>query len=961
MWRRLQPLTMLVVVGVSTTCIFPTEEPGELRVVVDDVIVIQRLRTGHPVRENAEAFLGQFGSDDGGTAAVACAEASAFCVWQLPPPATSARTDSILRARTPDLWTLRLGDQLVVNARLESGSGIVEGSGLTEVVLTKVAEEGRGPATNRVRGDTLDLLSVGEVTLTVKSAGFPRAVADTVTLVVTPGWITNPCATDQDSNCTGQTLFIGDTVSIRGGPFATLRDPVTQEVIAQLLEPEVRVYGEPAVIASRSDSQLTVFVPPASRSAGPASGPVITLVSLGVPAPCIDPPGVPESCFAEGIYPFVPWDVLEPTVRDSTVGDTVATHLGNFGSGDTLFTRPVLALEDQQEAVTLGGVGTARDWYTFTVASLTSLLIDATSQTPLLLQLTNALEWDGVQQRHRVAPAAWGVGSQLVCEGVELDIQFQQDVLAGRRTLAVDVPAGTYHLLVSATLPLPTPAAYSLTIRDGPPPVPADGFEEDDQCGGATDLVAVGQSDLTLDSPHDVDWFRFTTGESLWTTVYPRLRQTGQLLHALIVGDALPDSLPVVFDLSGPGDLPILPPDDYYLVVFSDGASGDYRLITGLTQSVTVEPSGLDISTTDGPKPLVATARDPDGFEVRGVTTWRSLNPYRATIDSLTGMVTANASGQVTMAAENNGVTGYALVTVAAPDATPVQSWVQESDLGTSVSHVWGLSPTMVWATNPFGIWLHDGSTWTQQSAEPRCCTAFWGASGSDVWAVADSPERLLHWDGTAWSTDPMTFATDEQLEQMWGSSPTDVWITSRQGRLYHYDGVAWTVADSLTTELDGIWGSAADNIWTVGNGAGNQSTQLFAFDGGAWRHRQEFPRVSDFQTMWGTSSNDIWTLSGGSGPTAVSRFDGSSWTVVDSLPFGDPSLWGSSAREMYAVMLFFSGDPGRVWRFQGSRWEHVAGGPPRDFGTAVWGTSDGPVWIVGNGVAGGLFRGVRQ
>ena len=976
MGRLLKPVMMVLVVGLSSTCIFPTEEAGDLHVVVDNVIVIQRLMAGHPVRENAEPFLSQFAVGTAGdTATVACAEASAFCVWQLPPPATSAHTDSVLRGRVPGLWTLRLGDQLVVSARLERESGIVEGSRLTEVVLTKVAEDGRGPATNRVRGDTLALLSVGEVTLAVKSAGFPRAVADTVTLVVTPGWMMNPCATDQNPDCSVQTLFIGDTVSIRGGPFATLRDPVTQEVIAQLLEPEVRVYGEPAVIASRSDSQLTVFVPPAPRSARSASGPVITLVSLGIPGPCIDPPAVSESCFSESVYPFVPWDVLEPTVQDSTIGDTVATHLGTFGGGDTLFTHPSLALEDQQEVARLGGAGTARDWYTFTLASPTSLLIEATSATPLLLQLTNALEWDGLQQRHRVALDAWGIGSRLVCAGVEVDIQFQQDVLAGRRTLAVDVPAGTYHLLVGAALPLATPVRYGLTIRDGPPPLPADGFEEDDQCGGATALAAVGQSGLTLDGPSDVDWFRFTTSDSLWTTVLPRIKQTGQVLHALVVRDALPDSLPVVVDLGTLDPLPILPPDDYFLVVFSDGASGDYRLLN-VIERVTVAPLGLDISTTDGPTPLVATARSPDGHALRGVATWRSLNPYRATIDALSGMVTAHASGQVTMAADIAGVTGYALVTVADPNAAPVQTWVQESDLGRDVRTVWGLSPTMVWASNTSGIWMYDGSSWTRQFfSGNQCCSAFWGASGTDVWTVATfggAPARLLHWDGIAWSPDPMSFEPGAVPQHIWGSSPTDVWISAGDhGTLYHYDGVAWALAYRLTTALNGIWGSAADNVWAVGKDGPADDRfhplQIFRFDGIGWNLEQERGTTTGFsQSAWGNSSEDVWTLNQGALTRAVvNRNQGGGWSgpsPVGNMAGPVTALWGSSAIEMYALGWGpFRGSVSVLYRFDGSSWQAVdLSGASIFFANAVWGTSDGPVWIVGNSVGGGLLRGIR-
>ena len=73
---------------------------------------------------------------------------------------------------------------------------------------------------------------------------------------------------------------------------------------------------------------------------------------------------------------------------------------------------------------------------------------------------------------------------------------------------------------------------------------------------------------------------------------------------------------------------------------------------------------------------FTAEVLDGSGNVIPGRTvTWTSLNPNIATIDPATGIVTAVASGQVTVAAEADGIVGYGVVTVSVPGLIPVGDW----------------------------------------------------------------------------------------------------------------------------------------------------------------------------------------------------------------------------------------------------------------------------------------------
>ena len=64
-----------------------------------------------------------------------------------------------------------------------------------------------------------------------------------------------------------------------------------------------------------------------------------------------------------------------------------------------------------------------------------------------------------------------------------------------------------------------------------------------------------------------------------------------------------------------------------------------------------------------------------------------------------------------------------------------------------------------------------------------------WGSSSSDVFAVGWSG-TILHYEGREWSE--MASGTTGVLKSVWGASPSDVFVAGRYETILHYDGHAW-------------------------------------------------------------------------------------------------------------------------------------------------------------------------
>jgi hypothetical protein len=119
-----------------------------------------------------------------------------------------------------------------------------------------------------------------------------------------------------------------------------------------------------------------------------------------------------------------------------------------------------------------------------------------------------------------------------------------------------------------------------------------------------------------------------------------------------------------------------------------------------------------------------------------------------------------------------------------------------------SLSAVWGSGPGDVWAVGDAAAALHwDGRSWT---AVPfgfelvGSLDAIWGSGPRDVFAVGGGGV-IVHFDGASWTR--MTSPVDAELVAVAGRGARDVYALAQSDndqtppRLLHYDGTAWTAS----------------------------------------------------------------------------------------------------------------------------------------------------------------------
>jgi hypothetical protein len=180
---------------------------------------------------------------------------------------------------------------------------------------------------------------------------------------------------------------------------------------------------------------------------------------------------------------------------------------------------------------------------------------------------------------------------------------------------------------------------------------------------------------------------------------------------------------------------------------------------------------------------------------------------------------------------------------------------------------VWGTGPGNVYVGGADGKLYHfAGGTWTPEDVATVAIDKIWGSSSGDVWAFAgpnafhkngaswDSVtiggtvlsvsgtgpadasavisampmNKLMHWDGTAWTETDLHASTE--VMAVAAVSPTDVHVAARMGRMEHFDGAAWTeVIVPTLADVEWIAFSAADDVVAA------SARDLLHYNGIAW------------------------------------------------------------------------------------------------------------------------------
>jgi hypothetical protein len=178
-----------------------------------------------------------------------------------------------------------------------------------------------------------------------------------------------------------------------------------------------------------------------------------------------------------------------------------------------------------------------------------------------------------------------------------------------------------------------------------------------------------------------------------------------------------------------------------------------------------------------------------------------------------------------------------------------------------TLTGVWGASSSDVWIVGQGGAILHGGplGVTPETSGTTVDLSGVWGLSASEVWAIA-ARAPVLRRNASAWSVQAATLGSNIYYG-IWLAAPNDVWVAGDHAT-FHYDGSAWAMVPSPLDSATSIWGSATDDVWTVGRST-TSSTFIARFNGVQWVAAAS-PATMPLQSVRGTSSSNVWAVGNG-------------------------------------------------------------------------------------------------
>lgn len=282
-----------------------------------------------------------------------------------------------------------------------------------------------------------------------------------------------------------------------------------------------------------------------------------------------------------------------------------------------------------------------------------------------------------------------------------------------------------------------------------------------------------------------------------------------------------------------------------------------------------------------------------------------------------------------------------------------VLAWKQvPSSTTVALDEVHGSSATDVWAVG--GAILHfDGQAW--KLSDSRAAHGVWAFSPTEVWAV--DQQARLRYNGTSWAVFDSTPGT--AWMDLWGKSGADLWsvgigLGPIKGLLAHFDGTTWSKLERPDL-LESIGGSAASNVWAVGQTATGGGA-AYRFDGATWTSLSP-AGANSLHGIWAFAANDVWAV----GKQQILHYDGSAWKTATPPSLGKGwlvDLWGSGG-SLWAVgyadrdTVTNTFGSGILYHYDGTSWSAVStpaitASTPALF--AIWGASPTEIWAVGQG-----------
>jgi hypothetical protein len=190
---------------------------------------------------------------------------------------------------------------------------------------------------------------------------------------------------------------------------------------------------------------------------------------------------------------------------------------------------------------------------------------------------------------------------------------------------------------------------------------------------------------------------------------------------------------------------------------------------------------------------------------------------------------------------------------------------------------------TVVWAMGDNGFFCQVSGMGTPLSGNSKASgvlTGVWMDDSGTAYAVSDIGE-LASWTSTAATTTTQTVHMSGHLTGISGDSSTSLWVTDRNGYIYHGPLMGWsTVQVTAPISMFGIWVKDQDpsSVWAVGAKGTIYRPSL----GGPVSPEATPSTASDLHGVWATSDlMNIWAV--GDNGTIMRQQNAPPFTLVSS------------------------------------------------------------------------------